>query len=377
MENQPKKAMTEEERAALATKLDKELDEFIANLPKRERNNEPPDENWLEEFDKHPFFMKKLPEPGEEMHPLYEGLQQLKYDPNENTPDELAISYKDDGNFNFKHKNYRMAIISYSEGLKVKCGNLEVEATLYNNRSACHFFLKNYRSCIRDCEWALKIKPEYRKAAARAATACLESRRYEDAVQFAEKLLEMKRDDEEALDVRSKALAFQKEAERDARKQKAVEKKRRKKESELLAEISKRNLIHEGGLTIDKLKPKFQELMEFPVDLVDGALFWPTVFVYPEYQFMDFVQEFNENTILMEQMKNVFEVNPEWDVAKQYSAQNLNVYYASKNKVFKVDTNKSLGEIIQSKDFVIRCGTLSFMFFPRGSKAETDFLDKY
>lgn len=38
-------------------------------------------------MEKHPFFMKKAPEPGDELHPLYEGLQQLKYDPNENTPE--------------------------------------------------------------------------------------------------------------------------------------------------------------------------------------------------------------------------------------------------------------------------------------------------
>lgn len=89
--------------------------------------------------------MKKVPEPGEELHPLYEGLQQLKYDPNENTPEELALSYKEDGNFNFKHKNYRLAVIGYSEGIKVRCGNAEIEASLYNNRSAAHWFLQNYR----------------------------------------------------------------------------------------------------------------------------------------------------------------------------------------------------------------------------------------
>lgn len=40
-----------------------------------------------QEMQKHPFFMKNAPEPGDELHPLYEGLQQLKYDPNENTPE--------------------------------------------------------------------------------------------------------------------------------------------------------------------------------------------------------------------------------------------------------------------------------------------------
>lgn len=34
----------------------------------------------LQEIEKHPFFMTKEPQPGEELHPLLEGLQQLKYD---------------------------------------------------------------------------------------------------------------------------------------------------------------------------------------------------------------------------------------------------------------------------------------------------------
>lgn len=60
---------------------------------------------------KHPFFMKQSPAEGQPVSPLVEGLQKLKYDPDENTPEELAMSYKEDGNFNFKHKNYRLAII--------------------------------------------------------------------------------------------------------------------------------------------------------------------------------------------------------------------------------------------------------------------------
>lgn len=60
-------------------------------------------------MDKHPFFMKT--NPSDEMSPLAEGLAKLKYDPEENTPLELANNYKEDGNFNFKHKNYRLAIL--------------------------------------------------------------------------------------------------------------------------------------------------------------------------------------------------------------------------------------------------------------------------
>lgn len=99
----------------------------------------------LQEMDKHPFFMKKPPEIGDELHPMLEGLQQLKYDPMENTTEDLAATYKEDGNFYLKHKKLRMAIYSYTEGIKLKCQNEELNSILYNNRSASQFFLKNYR----------------------------------------------------------------------------------------------------------------------------------------------------------------------------------------------------------------------------------------
>lgn len=89
--------------------------------------------------------MKKPPEEGDELHPLMEGMQQLKYDPDENTIEDLAATYKDDGNFYIKHKKYRMAIYSYTEGLNQKCQNSELNAQLYNNRSAAQYFLQNYR----------------------------------------------------------------------------------------------------------------------------------------------------------------------------------------------------------------------------------------
>ena len=119
-------------------------------------------------MEQHPFFMKTLPEEGEPLPPLLEAFQQLKYDPEENTTEgkkfafsqfllicvlysstlsipDLALSYKDDGNFNFKLKKYRFAIANYTEGLKQKCGKPEVDATLYLNRAAAQFHLGNYR----------------------------------------------------------------------------------------------------------------------------------------------------------------------------------------------------------------------------------------
>lgn len=78
---------TEKERLELAAKLDAELDEYISSLEKKSYAEGWPEDRWQEEMEKHPFFMKKAPEPGDELSPLMEGLQQLKYGEDENTPE--------------------------------------------------------------------------------------------------------------------------------------------------------------------------------------------------------------------------------------------------------------------------------------------------
>lgn len=58
---------------------------------------------------------------------------------------ELANNYKEDGNFNYKYKKYRLAILSYTTGIQTKCKDDNLMAQLYNNRAAAHFMLQNYR----------------------------------------------------------------------------------------------------------------------------------------------------------------------------------------------------------------------------------------
>ncbi len=65
--------------------------------------------------------------------------------PSFNSISDLALAYKEDGNFNFKLKKYRFAIANYTEGLKQKCGKPEIDASLYLNRAAAQFYLGNYR----------------------------------------------------------------------------------------------------------------------------------------------------------------------------------------------------------------------------------------
>lgn len=49
-----------------------------------------------------------------------------------------AEFYKDEGNNQFKKKNFKSAIHYYTEGIKVNCKDKEMNAKLYSNRAAAH-----------------------------------------------------------------------------------------------------------------------------------------------------------------------------------------------------------------------------------------------
>ena len=49
--------------------------------------------------------------------------------------------YKNEGNDVYIKEDFFNAIYFYTEGIKVKCGNKELKAKLYNNRATAHFKL--------------------------------------------------------------------------------------------------------------------------------------------------------------------------------------------------------------------------------------------
>lgn len=54
---------------------------------------------------------------------------------------------------------------------------------------------------------------------------------------------------------------------------------------------------------------------------------------------------------LIEQLIELFDEPPEWDVKRRYTVENVNVYFEGKNKcsIHKVDTRLTLGEILRNK----------------------------
>ncbi|KYN13456.1 Tetratricopeptide repeat protein 4 [Trachymyrmex cornetzi] len=389
---------TDEERLELAAKLDAELDEYINNLEKKSYAEGWPEDRWQEEMEKHPFFMKKPPEPGDELSPLMEGLQQLKYGEDENTPEgtfffntcrlfviQLANNYKEDGNFNYKYKKYRLAILSYTTGIKTKCKDDDLMAQLYNNRAAAHFMLQNYRSCLNDCKLALKFKPQYPKALSRAATCSFHIKNYDQCIDLCDQFLNQSPTDKTILKLRSDSIIAKERLQRDKRKQEREEKKSDKEDEKLLETISRKGINLE--LTNDKqklelrdLEPQVPQIAQSRVHFDEkDKLVWPVMILYPETQQTDFIQNFHEDTLLIDQLIELFEEPPEWDVKHRYTIENINVYFEGKNKcsIHKIDIQLTLDEILRDKQFIVRGGTPAFLILVKSSEAEKHFLANY
>ena len=374
-EKETKKTWTEAERLELAAKLDKDLEDYIDNLDKKSYSDGWAEDRWQEEIEKHPFFMTQLPENATEVSPLIEGLQQLKYSEEYNTPNELAQSYKEDGNFNYKHKKYRLAILSFSKGISSQCEDKELMAQLYNNRALAQLKLKNYRSSLNDCKLALKLNSDYLKALHTAAKCCFHVKDYDQCTSYCDQILNIvaknKEVDNEIVALRAQAVKNKKILLRDSRVRELKEKKTDKIREKIEGVIESRNI------KTDSSDIFYDSQCHVHLD-EENMLIWPVIFAYPENNQTDFIQNFHETTIINEQLLELFEEPPAWDTNGRYRVDNLNIYFEGVDrKPYKIDSKKPLGNILQHEKFIVKKGTPWFFVLVAKSKEEAAFLRSY
>lgn len=83
----------------------------------------------------------------------------------EPTREKLAEIKKTEGNVLYKDKKYDQALQLYTEAVQLCPDN----ATLYNNRAACHLMLNQYQKALNDCQESLKRDSSNIKALMREA----------------------------------------------------------------------------------------------------------------------------------------------------------------------------------------------------------------
>lgn len=375
------------------------MDEFMDKFKTQRYKNAFSEENWEEEFNKVPMFMKTAPdEIDPKKYPELACLQAIIHD-EDRPPEEQAKSLKNEGNEFFKEKNYQKAILSYTAGLKKKCDDQELNTVLLTNRAAAHFHLGNMRSALNDAAAAKKIKPDHLKALIRGVQCCIELRTFADAIQWCDEGLKAHPTDKKLLELRAAADKHKRAAERDARKAKAKEKKLHGQKEALLAAIKDRGIKllqpekprqrgsdsedEDGGssaaisqLSLDGLSS--QEVTGAQVFLDEqGSLHWPVLFLYPEHQQSDFISAFCENSCFIDHLAVMFgQELPPWDTDGKYQPQDLQLYFEDEQKetLYQVNPETSLLKVLQHKRFFVKAGTPSFIVLVKGSSFWKQFL---
>ncbi|KAM9129150.1 tetratricopeptide repeat protein 4 [Pangshura tecta] len=339
-------------------------------------------ESWEQEFDKIPMFMKKSPaEIDPEQNPDLACLQSIIFD-EDRSPEEQANTYKNEGNEYFKEKNYKKAVISYTEGLKKKCSDQDLNAVLYTNRAAAQFYLGNYRSALSDVSAARKLKPNHLKAIIRGALCHLELKNFPEAMAWCEEGLRIDSKEKKLVETRAKADRLKRAEQRDARKAKLKEKKEQSQKEVLLTAIKERNikLFLETSKEEDEISDGLAEMslnglssdstMGTKVYLDDnGSLNWPVLFLYPEYGQTDFISAFHEDSRFIDHIQVMFAELPPWDSERKYNPSNLELYFEdeAREEMYQLNTENTLLQTLQHQRYFVKAGTPAFLVLVKRS----------
>lgn len=377
----------------LAEKLDKQLDDYIAKLERKPYKDGFSEANWEQEMQQHPLFRTEPFNEGEELPPLMEALQQLKYDPVENSPENLALSYKEDGNNNFKLKKYRWAIDSYTEGIKVGCHNRELNCQLYANRAAAHYRLGNFRSSLSDCKSALQYKDDHMKAIIKGAQCCFQLGQHEDVMKWCSRGLKISPKEDTLLRIEKDAKQEKKIQQRNQRKEAAQRKRIKADDEKLLRAIQERGFhiakpsnvddSSEDILALASLEPCHPAASSSKVHLDDlGVLIWPVMFIYPEHAQTDYVLNFAESESFEKHLIIMFGASserPSWDNTNIYIPGHLKIYFEEEdaNTLWEVEPKCTLRKVLKHPRFIIVGGTPTFFITAHATDFNSDFVKRY
>lgn len=209
---------------------------------------------------------------------------------------ELALALKEDGAFHVLHKNYCVGIAVYTEGLQVKCGDKDIDAYLLNNRAMASYSLQHYNSSLRDCEMALRLKPDYKNALVRAASCSFEVMRYGDAIKYCNTVLEKDKDNVHVSILLKKSKIRLKSLKMHV----AMHLMRAVYETQLLKLVKERGVkvfcFPNNDYEIRDLQPIENDLLGYRVRIdEERKMVWPLIFLHPDIRLIDAVERYCED----------------------------------------------------------------------------------
>jgi len=153
----------------------------------------------------------------------------------------IAEVYKNEGNDKYREKEFSNAIHFYTEGIKVNCKDEELKAKLYSNRATAQYYLGNYIDSLSDAKVAIGLQPTCVKAIVRGASACVQLKRFEEAITWCDKGLTIDKNSQKLLELRSRSVKAQNKPHRAD-----GEKRKDQSETQSYHQINSTNIMEEA-----------------------------------------------------------------------------------------------------------------------------------
>lgn len=328
----------------------------------------------LDELNRMPFFMTQLDESdgagGNNVE--LEALKAMAY---EGEPHEIAENFKNQGNDLYKAKRYKDAREMYDKGLEVMCEDKKINESLYANRAMCELELKNYRTCVGNCQMALGINPMNVKCYFRMGKAFFALDKLKDAheaVQFGLKV------DPENKSLNNLLVTITKrENDRKAYQEKRMREEQRKKDLDtfLSDAILLRNIKNiptkQKSEFLDSAKAKLEDPMDF-----ESQMIYPTIIMYPTTNEFDFIAETGELSTIQDILDMVMQRPPEWfemPEHKNFSAKKLLAYMETESGgLIKAGKKLTIHDILKkdSPKVPLFDNALKIYFVPKSESEE-------
>lgn len=292
----------------------------------------------------------------------------------EGTPTEIATNFRLQGNDSFKAKSYRDAIKFYTQALTTPSlpPDDPIREICLVNRAAANLELKNYGSVLKDCSAAMKLNPGNIKAHYRATGALAALSRWEEAIEIANRGLELDPTNKPLKLLLTTAQTGHKAAE--AKRQKEAQEQAELRRNQYALKSALRTL----GVQTKRSPGKAPELEGHKISLIDvdgdtgviKKLLFPVIVLYPLHAQSDFVPTWREDETSEERLGGeVLSEPPPWDSVKEYTWKGVDVFMeTTTGGLVKVGKKVPLGEVLGGGKVEVVDELVKLMVIPRGKR---------
>ncbi|NXN32036.1 TTC4 protein, partial [Nycticryphes semicollaris] len=293
-----------------------------------------------------------------------------------------------EGNEYFREKDYRKAVVAYTEALKKKCEDTELNAVLHTNRGAAQFYLGNYRSALNDAIQAKKLKPTHLKAIIRGALCHMELKNFSEAIAWCEEGLRIDSKEKKLVEMRAKAdklKSWRGPFWRSELISPLVGQGRTVVGIDLLCERNIKLVLEPSNeeeeisdglaeLSIDGFHSDNTTGAKVHLD-ADGNLHWPVLFLYPEHEQTDFIAAFHENSRFIDHLMVMFAELPPWDLEQKYLPSNIELYFEDEERaeMYELNPEHTLLQALQHQRYFVKAGTPTVLAFVKHSAFSKKF----